>query len=515
MYAVSGTGITDGVNANGEMIKNGVVIRDQDLPAPGDSNATKPSTRLRLLRNVFGEFNKSIIRQIAYFGEASLNFRNYIFLNYTHRFESASTLPEQNRDFNYPGVSLSVIVSDMIPGLKNAGISYWKVRTSMASTARLNTPYSTQSVFVNAQASGGGFSYGFTNANPDLEPEKQRTYEVGTELRFLRNKIGVDVTYYNTKNVDQIIENFRLSYGTGYVLNTQNAGGTRNQGVEVSLDAVVMKKKAFSWDVKVNFNKMWNRVIQLPANVAEYYIADTWLYGNARGGLTLGGPTTTITSWGYERSNTGEILISPTTGLPISDGLFKIRGDRNPDFTMGFGNNFRYKNWKITMLWDLKVGGDVFNGTEMYMTAAGRSYRTADRMTPRVINGVLKDGLQNTATPTRNTIAVVPQYVDAYYQANAMPEEAFIEKDVNWLRLRDVTVSYTFSQKFYGRALRSMKSLSVFLTGNDLLMFTNYGGADPGVNGNTAGARGVGAFGFDYGTLPAPLSLNFGLRAGF
>jgi len=95
-----------------------------------------------------------------------------------------------------------------------------------------------------------------------------------------------------------------------------------------------------------------------------------------------------------------------------------------------------------------------------------------------------------------------------------MPEEAFIEKDVNWLRLRDVTISYTFPQNFV-RKIRGMNSLGVFLTGNDLILMTNYSGADPGVNGNTAGGRGVGGSGFDYGTLPAPITLNFGLRATF
>jgi hypothetical protein len=95
-----------------------------------------------------------------------------------------------------------------------------------------------------------------------------------------------------------------------------------------------------------------------------------------------------------------------------------------------------------------------------------------------------------------------------------MPEEAFIEKDVNWLRLRDVTLSYVCSPRPL-KDFRSLKTLEFFVTGNDLFMFTNYTGADPQVNGNTAGSRGVGGFGFDYGTLAVPISLNFGLRAGF
>ena len=518
MYAVSGTGIIDEI-VNGKMYKDGIELTDQNfnqyvLPAT-DSSATKPSTRQRLLRNVYGEYNEAIVRQFAYFGEFAVSYKNLAFVNYTHRFEAASTLPEQNRNYNYPGASISLIMSDILPFVKKGNIiSYWKLRSSLAGTARLNGPYSTQSVFSNNLTSGGGFSYAFTNANPWLGPERQKTYELGTEFRLFRSKLGLDVTYYNTLNEDQIIENFRLSYGTGYVLNTQNAGSTRNQGVEIVLNATVVKKGEFSWDMNFNFNRMWNEVVKLPANVAEYYIADTWLYGNARGGVQLGKPTTTITSYGYSRNDAGDILINPATGLPVIDATFKVHGDRNPDFTLGWNNQLRFRNWSLSFLWDLKVGGDVFNGTNMFMTGIGKSMLTADRMEPRVIEGVLNDGLQNTANPTKNTIVVVPYNNYLYYTGTGMPEEAFIEKDVNWFRLRDITLSYTFSQNFV-RKIRGMNSLGFFITGNDLILLTNYSGADPGVNGNTAGGRGVGATGFDYGTLPAPISVNFGLRATF
>jgi hypothetical protein len=128
------------------------------------------------------------------------------------------------------------------------------------------------------------------------------------------------------------------------------------------------------------------------------------------------------------------------------------------------------------------------------------------------LEGVLNDGLQNTANPTRNTIAITPYFLQTYY--TLMPEEEFVEKDVNYLKLRDVTLSYTLPDRQLSK-LKAFKSLSFFITGNDLILFTNYRGADPSVNGNTAAGNGVGAFAFDYGTLPAPVSLNFGLRAGF
>jgi hypothetical protein len=188
---------------------------------------------------------------------------------------------------------------------------------------------------------------------------------------------------------------------------------------------------------------------------------------------------------------------------------------------MGINNSLRLNRFRVNFLWDVKVGGDIFNGTHRFLTGAGKSPLTADRFTPRVVKGVLKDGKQNSANPTPNTIAVVPAYNDAFY--TNLPEEDFIEKDVNWLRLRDITFNYGFPKVPFGRNggklfsgdLSRLKSLDLFLTINDLILITNYTGADPAVNGNTAGSRGVGGFGFDYGTMPAPVSFNFGLRASF
>ncbi|MER3463300.1 MAG: hypothetical protein C4329_01630 [Chitinophagaceae bacterium] len=477
-----------------------------------DSNNTDPTTRLRLSNAINGLPNYNISRQSAYFGEVSVGWKSSIFVTYSHRFEESSIFPKDFRSYNYPAGSVSIILSDLVSGLKGNTLSFWKIRGSLANTARSSAPYANQSVFNQNTGSGGGYYYGFTNNNPLLRPEKQQTYEVGTEIRFLRDRFSIDASYYNTKNKDLIVEQFRASYGTGFVLNTLNVGANQNQGVEVAIDANWMQYKKFKWTSRFNFNKMWNKVTELPANVPEFYQSDTWLYGNARGGLVVGGPTTTITSYGYARNNNGDILISPTTGLPIIDQNFRVHGDRNPDFTLGILNNMSWGNLRLSFLWDLKVGGDIFNATDRYLTTIGKSARTLDRTTPRVIQGVLQDGLENTATPTRNTISITPYYNQSYY--TTMPEEEFIEKDVNWFRLRDVSLNYTFPQRWINR-WKSFRSLGAFVTINDLILITNYNGADPQVNGNTAGSRGVGGFGFDYGNVGSPISVNIGIRAGF
>jgi TonB-linked SusC/RagA family outer membrane protein len=502
-----------------------------------DSSSTGITTRSRLSRAVLvgpNEWNLYNTVQVAGFGEATIGYNNMIFLTGSLAFESSSILPKANRNYSYPGGSLSIIMSDIFPTLKGGLLNYWKLRASLASTARLPSPYANQSNFVPTVTSAAvavPVQYAFTNANPYLMPERQNTYEIGTEAKLFDNKVSVDMAYYNTLALDQIAQGFRASYGTGFVLNTANNSSVRNQGIEISIGYQIMKQKDFDWNIQFNFNHMWSKVLAIPASIdisgGDYYDASTWLYNNARGGLRKGYSTGTITGFSYKRqdlqplgangvpSNDGAILISPTTGLPINEGRFRIIGDRTVRVTLGTINKFRYKSWNLSFLWDLRIGGDIFNATNMYLTSLGKSAKTSDRLTPRVIKGVLQNGLENTSTPTPNSIAVTPFYNNLYYSTTNMPEEDYIERSINAFRLRDISVSYSMPKEVLSRYVRAFKSMSFFLTCNDLILFTNYSGADPASNGGNASLRGVGAVGFDYGNIAAPLSFNAGLRIGF
>lgn len=484
-----------------------------------DSSNTAVNTRKRLLRNYYGQPNVNIFRELAYFAEASIGYKNMVFLTYSHRFESASPLPKANRNYNYPGASLSLILTDIFPQLGKLGfLDYAKLRGSLASTARLNDPYSNQSFFVNNFSSTVlpvTYTYGFTNANPQLMPEKQKTYETGLELRFLNIAITLEAAYYNTLCTNQIAQGYRASYATGYILNTQNAASLRNQGVEIALNITPVKRPDFVWNIGFNFNHMWSKVLTLPASIdqfKDFYNSDTYI-SNVRGGLVRGYSTGTITGSTYQRTSKGLIIVDPSTGIPLTNaGTNTVIGDRTPKFTLGTLNTLRYKNWNLSFLWDLKVGGDIYNGTDQLLTNLGKSKRTSNRATPIVVQGVLNDQYKNTANPTVNTLVVIPQYNSTYY--TTLPDEEFIQKNVNWLRLRDVTLSYMVPASAMKR-LRGFSGLSAFITANDLVLFTNYYGADPAVNANNPGTNGVGGYGMDLGSPPTPISISFGLRANF
>ena len=513
--AVFGNHIADSIVA-GKLYKNGSIITSFN---PTDSNQTIPNSRTRLARNVKGLPNLRIFREMAYFAEASVGYKNVVFLTYSQRFEKASPIPPKNNNYHYPGASISMILSDIFPIMKKGEIlDYFKLRASLANTARLNDPYSNQRVFVNNQSSsnnpGNTYTYSFTNNNPDLVPERQSTYEVGTEMRFLNNRITLEGAYYNTLCTKQISQGFRASYATTAVLNTTNASSLRNEGVELTLNLTPVKKKNFNWNINFNFTHNWSKVLTLPESIGQYndyYNSDTYI-SNVRGGLIRGNSTGTITGSTYQRNQKGQILINPATGIPLFNGGNQLIADRNPDFTLGTLNTFKYKNWSLSFLWDLKMGGDIYNGTEQVLTGIGKSARTANRNYPIVVDGVLNDGLQNTANPTKNSIVIIPYFLSTYY--TQMPDEEFIQKDVNWLRLRDVTLNYRLPEKLVKR-VKYLKGMSFFITGNDLILSTNYRGADPSINANNPGTLGVGGYGMDLGNAPTPIALSFGLKASF
>jgi hypothetical protein len=257
---------------------------------------------------------------------------------------------------------------------------------------------------------------------------------------------------------------------------------------------------------------MWNEVTEMPATLTEFYNSDSWLAGY-RASLFLGLPTTTISGQDYLRNDAGQVLIDPGTGYPLTSTNYMKIGDRNPDMVFGVQNRFNYKSLSLSFLFDVKVGGDILNGTEQWLAQNGLSVRTLNREENRIIPGVLNDGLQNTANPTKNTIMIRPYFQNDYYTGRTYAVD-FIEHDVNWVRLKDVTLSYALGKNALNK-LKAFSSASLFVTGTDLFIVTNYSGPDPGVNGNTPATGGVGSFGIDYGNTALPIGINFGLRAAF
>jgi len=453
-------------------------------------------------------------RLVSFFSRATLNYRDYLYVTGTIRNDRTSTIPIDRYSFWYPSVSGSFVFTE-VPAFKDALSKIFtsgRLRAAYAEVGKDAKPYAYLPYLEYKPTVGGGYGQTFTGPNPDLKPEFAQSYEFGAELSFFKDRLGIDVAYYNKKTVDQIINEIRGSYSTGYILFNLNGGSTQNKGVEISLRGTPIKSRDFSWDILTNFEKAKGTVLALPNSLPESYVSDTWLYGNVRNGNTPGQSTRSLTGFFYLRNNAGDVLIDPTTGLPLRSTVFIDGGyDRQPKFSMGITNTFVYKDFSLSFLVDIRKGGDILNATDSYLTARGLSTKTLDRNEPRVLNGVIRDGLENTSNPTRNNIVVVPRFQTAYY--SQMSEELFIEKDVNWVRLKDVTLNYKLPATLLKKQ-KFVKSANVFLTGTDLFLLTNYTGLDPVVNGNSAAVGGSGGVGIDYGNFPIPMGINFGIRVG-
>ena len=447
-------------------------------------------------------------RLVGAFAQASLNFRNYFYLSATGRNDWTSTIPKGRNSFFYPSFSSSFVFSDAFPSVKR--FMTGKLRAAVASVGKDARPYAYRPALQYKTTAYGGYGYDFWGPNLDLKPEFKRSREFGAELSFLNDRLGVDATFYRSQTLDQIVNDIRGSYGTGFILFNLNGASTRNKGTEITLRGTpIQMANGFTWDFQANYAKERGMVISLPHLLPESYVSDTWLYGNVRNGTMPGMSTMSLTGLFYLRNNNGDLLIDPTSGLPIRSTSFIDGGyDRQPKYTIGLSNTFRKNKLTLDFLVDIRRGGDIFNATEHYLTARGLSSETLDRDVPRVIKGVLRDGKENSPTPTQNDIVIVPSSQTDYYRL--ISEELFIQKNINWLRLRDIQVSYMLPKGFLGA-----RNSSVFVKGTDLALWTNYKGLDPLVNGNSAAVGGSGGVGIDFGNVPVPKGVNFGVRLDF
>ena len=479
--------------------------------------------------------NKLTIRRnrlVGVFAKADVSWKDIVYLQLTGRNDWSSTLPVDNRSYFYPSVSTGIVVSDLL-GLKdNPYLSYAKVRAAYAVSGKDADPYRIEAALAPQTTTGGGYGYNFYGGNPNLKPEFVIGRELGLEMRFLKNRVALDVTYFKNKRSDQIVTQ-RLSYGTGFVFGLINGGTFEATGWETQLTLKPIKKKDFNWEIITNFTKNTTNVISLPAAQPEYYNSDTWLVVNARASAFIGfsdlqrmyastpfpymtnnqvgaGKATAIGGYSYARNKNGDILINPANGLPVINQNFLPIGDRNPDFTVGIVNTVTWKKLSLSFNLDIRKGGDVFNGNEMVLFRSGLSAKNnIDRNVPYTFTGVLRDGNENSENPTKNTIQITPITRSDFFTAFA--EEDFVEHDINWLRIRDVTLSYTLPDAWFS-GMKAVKGVRVFMTGTDLYMWTNYSGGDPAVNGTTAASGGVGAWGIDYGKIGRPRAVSAGIR---
>ena len=450
-------------------------------------------------------------------GRLEFGWDNWLFLTVSGRNDWSSTLPIANRSYFYPAVEGSYVFSEMPFMQGSAAVTYLKIRGAWAQVGK---DANALAIYPNLEAStdvGGGFKYGFYGPNEALRPEMTTSKEIGFEGRFANDRINTDFTYYWTRCEDQYITSFRLSYATGFVLNNMNVGTFTTQGWEAHIDGdIINSASGFIWNLGMNLSHSTSMVTSLPANVSEYYNAYTWISGNLRNGIMVGHPVTTMTGKGWKRNENGDVLINPGTGLPIIDADWSIMGDRQPLLDYGFTTNLSYKGFRLSALVNGRIGATVVNGTKRDMLSTGSSWESVYQREqgPVVFTGVLQNGLENTSNPTVNNIAV--DYSTAAYNGYTGGDEDWLEKDVNFLRLSEVRLSYSLPSSWLKRSTRNfLTAANVWVAGTDLLTLTNYSGIDPVGNAASAALGGSGGIGIDYWGVPNPRGISLGVGLTF
>ncbi len=449
-------------------------------------------------------------------GQFEFGYKNLAFLTVRGRNDWSSTLPVENNSYFYPAVEGSVILTELAPFKPlSTTLNFLKLRGSVARVGKDAGPLEIDPQLEPTNLTGGGFKYGFTGPNKSLRPEMTTSKEIGFEARLFKNRLNMDFTYFDTYCEDQIVKGFRLSYGTGFVLNNMNVGAFRTWGWEAHVDGDIVKSASgITWNLGLNANSVKSKIDYLPDNVTEYYNAYTWNSGNIRNGIMKGHPITTLTGRAYDRNKAGQILIDPTSGLPLTSAVWSVIGDREPKLRFGVTSSISYKAFRLSALMEGRYKATVVNGTKRAMMTNGTSWESVElrERGPVVFNGVLRDGKQDTDNPTKNTIAVDYSIYGASIFGGG--DEDWLEKNVNYLRLRELRLNYNLPKTWLQKS-KIMSAANLFISGNDLFTWTNYSGIDAVGNTLSAAAGGTGGEGYDVWSLPNPRGLAVGISITF
>ncbi len=447
--------------------------------------------------------------KFGYFGEMRFDYRNVIQLSVTGRLDGSSTLKQMTSTYFYPSFTGGIIFSELLGiGSSNGVFNYGKIRGNWAKVGKdapanqFSDNYKQWSTFPDK-----GFGVNPTISKAiTLEPEMTKSWEIGADLRFFRNRTRLDVAYYNT-SVDNQIVTVRVSPASGTILQTRNEGCIENKGLELTLNQDILSTKDFSWTATLNFSYNRGKVVSLPENVA---LIPGGQYGDIFTVAYVGESTTGLAGIDYERNAAGDVIIDEN-GLPkVSPVKHTYIGNREPDCLLGLGSTFTWKDLSLSFLLDGRIGGDVANITGRSLYSNGQNALLVPYRNRKVVfKGVVDNG-DGTYSPN-TTPVILDQTTFNNYIYNVSSN--FIE-DGSYLRMSYVTLAYDFSNlmKRLGSS-NPIKGLKCSLTGRNLFLLTKYTGADPQVM--PSASNGTGSMGIDNYSVPSLRSFNFNVNVTF
>lgn len=467
-------------------------------------------------------FNETSIEPSSYrkrinslFGSASLGWKHMLYMDATLRGDQSSTLPTSNNTYIYPSFSGSFVFSELLHA--DNVMPYGKLRMSWAQVGSDTDPYQLGLVYTKSKYTYPGYTIGYisnsTIPNKDLKPTKTNSFEIGLETKFLRNRIGLDVTYYTQKSRNQIM-GMATSWTSGYTYRLINAGEIDNKGIEITLNTRPIQTKDFSWDLNFNFSKNSNKVVRLVDGMDMFELEKaTWL--DVQVAAKVGENFGSIVGPDFKRNAAGQVLIDPSTGLPEYDKSNHVLGNASWDWTGGVLTTLSYKNLSLNAIFDVKVGADLYSMSERAAYESGKAkatlqgrdewYRSEEQ---REAAGIAK-GAANWK-PTGGFVAPgVIDNGDGTYRPNDIfinPEDYWMSVcrnapsmfiyDNSYIKCRELTLTYQVPATWLHNWI---KGLSVsFVARNPFIVWKNIPDIDPDSNyNNTTG------MGLEYGSLPS------------
>ena len=448
------------------------------LAQPGVFKLTNAASPVEVFQTVATKRINSV------YGIAKLGFKDILYVDITGRNDWSSALATptstDNVSFFYPSVSASWVLSNQFE--LPYPVSFAKVRASVANVGNDTSPYQTSGVF-NAKTpvfSQPTFSDQNTIANANLKPESTTSYEIGTDVRFFEDRLGIDLTYYDALTTNQILA-LPIAISTGYGERVINGGSIRSRGLEAIVNYVPVLTRDIRWNVALNFSRNRTTVVSLPEEAGTLTLGYNRIYDNVnqtvwyqvREGDRMGDMWGT----GYLKNSNGDFIIG-ADGRYIVDNTLKKLGNYNPDFMLGLSNQLRVKNWNLGFLLDWRQGGILVSRTLSLAAVGGQLIETADRPDAGIVaQGVVNTGTKENPNYVPNTKAVPAEtYYRMYYDRNHEENNVY---DASYLKLREFSLGYTLPQSCSLLQKLKVQQLSVSLVGRNLFAFSEIPHFDP------------------------------------
>jgi hypothetical protein len=428
------------------------------------------------------------------YATTTLGYKNYLYLDITGRNDWSSALPKINQSYFYPSVGLSTILSDMIK--MPDWVTYGKARVTYASSGFGGTEYLDRNYF--SVGSGGAILTPSIQSLGNYRPEITNSYETGLDWRLFHNRVGFNLTYYNTKTKDQLL----LIGIPGATLFSQkyiNAGLIENKGVEITADVTPIKAKNFSWTIGVNYSKNINTVKKLTDNMKSVIIGagDAVYLIKVDEGSSFGN----VYVRGWAKDDQGRRLVDADGSPTLTNGTSAFVGNYNPDYMLGISNTFTYKDFSLSFLIDHRQGGVVISGTQALIDADGHSKESLRGRTGGIVlDGVMADG-------SKNTQAVESQKFFGLVGGRYPIGEFYSYKGTN-TRLRELVLSYNIPSDII-RKFKVIKRAEVSIVGRNLFFFQRSAPIDAEIT------RGVNGGGLEYCALPSTRNYGININMSF